>query len=256
MRTAAIRTVVITGGTRGIGGALASRLTARGDRVVALGSADADLSSVRETEDLVSKLPDRIDLLVLAAGSFSTRRRETAEGLEHTFAVSVLSRFLLVERLLPALARGTDPVVVSLCGVGGIPAGRIRWDDLQLTRDFSLFTSTMQGARILDLLGTGFADRHPESPVRYVLYNPLFVNSGMHRQLDQPLRTIVGAAASVLGQSPDASADRLERAIDELTAAKLTALRRGKPVSVTTGPADAERLYAALDGLVSRRTSG
>ncbi|MEU4692253.1 hypothetical protein [Actinoplanes sp. NPDC023714] len=247
-----MRTVVITGGTRGIGGALARILTERGDRVVALGSADADLATVEETEALVEKLPDRIDVLVLAAGAFSTRRVETATGLERSFAISVLSRFVLVERLLPALERGEGPIVVSLCGVGGIPAGRIHWDDLQLTRGYSLFTATMQGARALDLLGAGFAARHPRSPVRYLLWNPLFVGTGMHRQLGRPMRWITGAAAAVLAERPDPAAERLARALDELPAAQLTALRKGRPINLATDPADAVRLYAALEKMAER----
>jgi NAD(P)-dependent dehydrogenase (short-subunit alcohol dehydrogenase family) len=246
-----MRTVVITGGTRGIGGALATRLRQRGDNVIALGSADADLSLIRETEALAARLPDSIDLLVLAAGAFSTRRLITAEGLERTFSLGLLSRFVLVERLLPALDRGTGPVVAHLCGVGGIRAGHLHWDDLQLTRGYSMLTVTMQGARAIDLLGAGFAARYPASRVRTLLWNPLFVDSGMHRQLDQPARTLVGAAARVLAESPDTAAKRLERALDQLPAAKLTALRKGKPISLTTDPADAERLYRELAKLAT-----
>ncbi|BBH63378.1 3-oxoacyl-ACP reductase [Actinoplanes sp. OR16] len=249
-----MRTVVITGGTRGIGGELARILEQRGDRVIALGSADADLSSVAETIALTERLPAKIDLLVLSAGAFSTRRHVTADGLERSFAISVLARFLLVERLLPALERGERPIVASLCGVGGIRAGRLHWDDLQLTRGYSLFTATMQGARALDLLGAGFAGRHPDSAVRYLLYNPLFVASGMHRQLGRPMRSIVGAASAVLAESPQAAADRLAHAIDQLPEAKLTALRKGKPVRLTTDATDAGRLHALLEQLTVRAT--
>ncbi|MFG1837034.1 hypothetical protein ACGFH8_01210 [Micromonospora sp. NPDC049175] len=244
-----MRTVVITGGTRGIGGALADRLRQAGDRVVAIGSADADLTSIRQTAALTNRLPDKIDVLVLAAGRFDKRRIVTDEGFEQTFAISVLSRYLLAERLRPALERAEAPLILNLCGTGGIRAGRINWNDLQLADGYSLFRATMQGARANDLLGAGFAAAHPESRIRYVLYNPLFVDSGMHRQFRQPTRAIVGASAALFGQSTDASAALLSALLAQPPSAPLTALRRRAPVPLTRPEFDssaAARLYTLL----------
>ncbi|SNT19042.1 hypothetical protein SAMN05421812_103629 [Asanoa hainanensis] len=247
-----MRTVVIAGGTRGIGGALAARLRERGDNVIAIGSADADLTSVRQTTRLIDRLPGRIDALVLAAGRFDQRRVETGEGLEQTFAIYVVSRYLLADRLRPALeAAATTPVVLNLSGTGGIKAGRIHWDDLQLTRDYTMFRATMQGARSNDLLGIDFAATRP-GRVRYVLYNPLFVDSGMHRQFRQPLRTLIGTAAALLGTTVDAAAVPLADLLDNPPDAPLTALRRGKPVALSADPAAAARLRAVLTDLVDR----
>lgn len=245
-----MRTVVIVGGTRGIGEALASSLS--GWSVVALGSADGDLTSIVETRKLISRLPARIDALVLSAGRFSPRRIVTAEGLEQSFAIVVAARFLLTEELRPALERAPNPVILNLCGVGGIKAGRIHWDDLQLSRGYSLLTSTMQGARALDLLGAGFAGRFPDSPIRYVLYNPLFVDSGLHRYFDQPMRSVVGAAARLFGATPAAAAVPLKGLLEQPPTARLTALRRGVPVSLAADPADAARLYGLLEDLTAR----
>jgi NAD(P)-dependent dehydrogenase (short-subunit alcohol dehydrogenase family) len=250
-----MRTVVIAGGTRGIGGALAARLRAAGEQVIAIGRADADLTSVRQTADLASRLPDKIDVLVLAAGRFDQRRIETTEGFEQTFAIYVLSRYLLAARLRPALERAEAPVILNLSGTGGIRAGRIHWDDLQLTRGYSMFKATMQGARANDLLGASFAAGNPESRIRYILYNPLFVNSGMHRQLRQPMRAMVGAAAAVLGSTVDDTAARLVGLLADPPAAPLTALRRGEPVPLSRPEFDrsaAARLDAVLTELTAR----
>ncbi|MFG1917396.1 hypothetical protein [Micromonospora sp. NPDC048898] len=251
-----MRTVVITGGTRGIGGALADRLRRAGDRVVAIGSADADLTSVRQTAALTDRLPDKIDVLVLAAGRFSQRRVVTDEGFEESFAIYVLSRYLLAERLRPALDRAQAPLILNLCGTGGIRAGGINWNDLQLAAGYSLFKATMQGARANDLLGVGFATAHPQSKIRYVLYNPLFVNSGMHRYLRQPARAIVGASAALFGRSTDTAAAHLAALLAEPPTAPLTALRRGTPVSLTRPEFDrsaAARLYTLLAELTGPR---
>ncbi|MFC4068316.1 hypothetical protein [Actinoplanes subglobosus] len=237
-----MRTVVIAGGTRGIGRALATSLDAD---VIALGSADADLTSVRETRDLIGRLPDRIDALVLSAGSFSRRRIVTAEGHERTFAIGVLARYLLADGLRPALERSPDPMILNLCGVGGIRAGHVHWDDLTLTRGYSLFAATMQVARANDLLGAGFAGEYPGTPIRYVLYNPLFVDSGMHVHFDQPMRALVGGAAKVLGMSARRAAEPLKALVDVPPADCLTALRRGVAVPLPDA-SDAARMYDVI----------
>jgi NAD(P)-dependent dehydrogenase (short-subunit alcohol dehydrogenase family) len=237
-----MRTVVIAGGTRGIGRALASSLDAN---VIALGSADGDLTSMRETRALIGRLPDRIDALVLSAGQFSDKRIVTPEGHERTFAIGVLARYLLADGLRPALERSPNPMILNLCGVAGIRAGHLHWDDLTLTRGYSLLAATMQVARANDLLGAGFADRYPGSPIRYVLYNPLFVDSGMHRNFGQPMRALIGGAATVFGESTTTAAARLIPLLDEPPTAPLTALRKGKAVPLPS-PADAARLYGVI----------
>ncbi|MEV6301371.1 hypothetical protein AB0M02_18320 [Actinoplanes sp. NPDC051861] len=245
-----MRTVVIAGGTRGIGGALASLLEARGWRVVALGSADGDLSSVPATTALISRLPSSIDALVLSAGWFSHRRVMTPDGLERSFAVNVLARHLLVDGLRPALERSASPVVLNLCGVGGIRAGRIHWEDPSLERGYSLFAATMQGARAVDLLGVGYPARYPGSPVRYVLYNPLLVNSGMHRNFPQPRRAVIGAAAALFGHSTARAAAPLVSLVESPPDAPVTALRRGRPVALPSA-AESERMYEMVAALAT-----
>ncbi len=112
-------TIVMTGGTSGLGQVAASRLlAARGTRVL-LGARRpgppaaetipldlAYLDSVRSFAAAVGERlgADPIDTLVLNAGRSGDTAARTADGLETTFAVNHLAHYLLLRLLLPRLA--------------------------------------------------------------------------------------------------------------------------------------------------------
>ncbi|APR83970.1 putative oxidoreductase [Minicystis rosea] len=126
---------VVTGGTAGIGLAIARGLANRGATVVivgrdprraeaakhALGTSNveierADLASVAETHALAERLLDRhprVHALINNAGVILWNRSLT-EGVERTFATNVLGGFVLAHRLLPALARAAPARLVHI----------------------------------------------------------------------------------------------------------------------------------------------
>ena len=139
------RTVLVTGGTRGIGRATALGLARMGARVAIIGRIAeraehaarligatgggkvdvlvADLSSQsqvrRLAEEILQSLP-RIDILVNNVGGYWNSRHVTADGLERTFALNHLAPFLLTN--LPGRARLRRPSshATRCCGwVGG-----------------------------------------------------------------------------------------------------------------------------------------
>jgi NAD(P)-dependent dehydrogenase (short-subunit alcohol dehydrogenase family) len=258
---------VITGGTNGIGRALAARLAREGHRVAVVGrSAVApdgvelirgDLGTVAGTAAVAAAVAERFDVvdhLVLGAGRYNPRRVITADGLEHSFALYAVSRFLLVERLLPVLERSAAPVVVSLCGVAGLRGPGIRWDDLTLSRRFRAFGAVSQGARAADLLGAGFADRHPGSAVRYVLHNPMFVDSGLGAQVGGLRGRALDLAARLFARSVTDAAGQVHRFLADPPTAPLTASRAGAPITLDRPEFDrptAARLYTVLDGITA-----
>jgi NAD(P)-dependent dehydrogenase (short-subunit alcohol dehydrogenase family) len=150
------KTVLITGGTGGIGRAtahglaalgahvvLVARDPAKGDRTVAeirrqAGNDDvemlvADLSSqasVRALAGQVEARLQRLDVLVNNAGGFWATRRTTVDGLEHTFAVNHLAPFLLTNLLLDKL-KASAPARVVTVSSGAQAMGRLNFDDLQ-----------------------------------------------------------------------------------------------------------------------------
>ncbi|MFF1876400.1 SDR family oxidoreductase [Leifsonia sp. NPDC058230] len=155
------KTVLVTGGTGGIGRATALGLSRLGARVGITGRDDArtrtaaeeiarasgnpvdafpaDMSSQAEVRRLAAAVLDaypRLEVLVNNVGGFWATRRLTADGLEHTFAVNHLAGFLLTNLLLDRL-KASAPARVVTVSSGAQRMGVIDFDDLQGERNWS-----------------------------------------------------------------------------------------------------------------------
>jgi retinol dehydrogenase-14 len=156
------KTVLITGGTGGIGRATAVGLASMGARVGITGrdkgraqraAAEiasesgasgvdvfvADMSSqvdVRRLATEVLAAYSRIDVLVNNVGGFWSHRHLTADGLEHTFALNHLAPFLLTTLLLERL-KASAPARVVTVSSGAQSMGKIDFDDLMGERTYS-----------------------------------------------------------------------------------------------------------------------
>ena len=156
------QTVLVTGGTGGIGKATAIGLAALGARVGITGrdtartraaAADiatasgnpavdpfpADMSSQAEVRRLAGEVLaayPRLDVLVNNAGGFWATRRITADGLEHTLAVNHLAPFLLTALLLDRL-KASAPARIVTVSSSAHSSGKINFDDLQGERRYS-----------------------------------------------------------------------------------------------------------------------
>ena len=155
------RTVLVTGGTGGIGKATALGVAAMGARVAITGRdrdrleaaaleiraahggqvevfvADmASQSEVRRLADEVLHCLPRIDVLVNNVGGYWNTRRVTPDGLEHTFALNHLAPFLLTNLLLARL-RCSAPSRVVTVSSNAQATGQIDFDDLQGERSYS-----------------------------------------------------------------------------------------------------------------------
>jgi hypothetical protein len=216
--------------------------------VVAVGSRDADLSSLEQTRDLAERLSaghPSIDALILGAFRYNPRRIETAEGFEATFALYVLSRWLLAESLRTSLERADRPVIVNLCGTG---VGRIHWDDLQQTTKYHPLTATMQGARASALLGTAYTSER----TRYVLYNPVFVATGLFEPFNQPVRGVVRAASALFAQPVAKAVPPIIALVDSPPAARLSAYKKGRPVKLYVDPDEARRFEETVRAMADQ----
>jgi NAD(P)-dependent dehydrogenase (short-subunit alcohol dehydrogenase family) len=185
------RTVVVTGGSAGIGLAAATRLARRGDEVVLLGrdpdrlrravetvraaggrvpaSYRADfavLDEVRAVGARVAAEHERIDVLVNNAGQLGPVRRRTPDGFDPTMQSNHLAGFLLTQLLLERLrAAATDQTparivtTTSLAEAWGTldvdrPGGRqhLRWLSYGASKQANILF-TMEAARRWAALG-------------------------------------------------------------------------------------------------------
>jgi NAD(P)-dependent dehydrogenase (short-subunit alcohol dehydrogenase family) len=150
------RTVIVTGGTSGLGLAAARQIAALGARVVIVGRsrekaeasrkaivaasgndnigvALADLSLLRDVRKLAHRLLDsepRIHVLVNNAGVLLNQRTATAEGNETSLATNLLAPFLLTQLLIPRLTACAPARIVNVSS-GGMYTSGLALDDLQ-----------------------------------------------------------------------------------------------------------------------------
>jgi NAD(P)-dependent dehydrogenase (short-subunit alcohol dehydrogenase family) len=111
---------------------LHARSTARAEEALlsapgAAGALVGDLSSIRETVELADSVnaEGRFDAVIHNAGvGYRERRAETADGLEHVFAINVLAPFLLT-----ALVQRPDRLIYLSSGMH--QSGRPDFADLQ-----------------------------------------------------------------------------------------------------------------------------
>jgi retinol dehydrogenase 14 len=161
-RSMTCKTVLITGGTGGIGRAAATALSRMGARVGITGrdrpraehaaaaiaresgnpAVDvfvADMSSQTEVRQLAGEVLaayPRLDVLLNNVGGFWAHRHATADGLEHTFALNHLAPFLLTSLLLDRLIASAPARVVTVSS-GAQSMGKIDFDNLMGEQKYS-----------------------------------------------------------------------------------------------------------------------
>ena len=152
---------IVTGATDGIGRVTARALAERGAEVVLVGRnaakgaevckaihrssrndrvrfEQADLSSQAEIRALAERLTAgaaAIDVLVNNVGAMFTRRRESADGIEMTFALNHLGYFLLTGLLLESLKASAAARIVNVASEAH-RSGRMDFEDPQGRRRY------------------------------------------------------------------------------------------------------------------------
>lgn len=199
------KTIVITGGTGGIGYAVARQLAQEGNDIIFQGRdiekgqkiarelsgingsnarfIAADVSTVSGIKSLataIKKLTDTIDILIQATGALNSERCETEDGLYGSFAVNYLCKFMLNHLLLDELKCGRGKIII----VGGPlrKGAAINFNDLSMKTNYSLMKSIGQNMLSIHMHTQEFSKRHGHS-VSINVVNAGMVKTGIDRNV-------------------------------------------------------------------------
>ena len=155
------KTIVITGGTSGIGEVATEALALMGARIILVARnksrADAtlarlrrsgpgvahsvyfaDLTRLAEMKRVAAEIANReppIDILINNAGALFGKRRLTEDGLEYTFALNHMSYFVVTEGLRERLLASGAARIINTASAAH-QSVTLDFDDLQSAKSF------------------------------------------------------------------------------------------------------------------------
>lgn len=200
------RTYLITGGTSGVGKAIAtgiaktganvvivSRTTSNGQQTVReiseksanrkISFLTADLSLMKSVDQLSTEFKqqhNQLHGLVNAAGTWYFKKEMTSEGIDKSFAINYLSHFVLTNNLLDIIETTDDARIVTVAGAPRfMKKPKIDLNDLQLTKSYSWLKATNLAMFARVYFGLELADRLQNTSASSMLFHPGFVKSNL-----------------------------------------------------------------------------
>ncbi|MCF8464379.1 MAG: SDR family NAD(P)-dependent oxidoreductase [Flavobacteriales bacterium] len=224
------QTILITGGTDGIGLALAQRL-GEDNRLLIIGRSKekltqyfwhekkvrtyvADLSSMEEVKTVSNTILsdiDGIDLLIHNASCVSSARIVTNDGFEMQLAVNYLAPVLLTAKLLPLLKRKQGTILF----INSRAHKRVKFDisDLQLAQDYSLSKSYNRSKLYLVMYAKRLSELLVTEGVKVQTVHPGLVNTKMGEKQCNIFHRTAWIVLKHLGKSPKCAANNIVRII-------------------------------------------
>ena len=119
------RTVVVTGGTKGIGKAVADRFSAAGERVEAVGRDQLDVTDEEQVTAFFERL-GRVDVLVNNAGigSGASLARTTLDNWRAHLDVNATGPFLCTRAVIGGMIERGDGRIVTVASIAGLVGPR------------------------------------------------------------------------------------------------------------------------------------
>jgi NAD(P)-dependent dehydrogenase (short-subunit alcohol dehydrogenase family) len=144
-------------------------------------------------------------VLVNNAGGMYLTRRESADGIELTFALNHLAYFLLTELLLPLIKQSAPARIVNVAS-DAHKGGSINFDDLQGRRSYSGWKAYQQSKLANVLFTFELARRLAGTGVTANTLHPGFVRTNFFQDWEGWRAWIVRTAASLIALTPDQGA--------------------------------------------------
>ncbi len=202
------RVFMITGGTSGVGKAVALGLAKLGAKIVIISRSSesgqnaldsiaeatgnnmgdflvADLSlqsSIRNVSEEFKRKYDNLHVLANLGEAVYFEKQITQEGRERMFAVNYLSRFLLTNQLLDMLKESRPSRVLTVAGAPRfLKNAKLNVEDIQLEKDFSGLRAASQTMLARTLFTFELAKRLEGTGVTSVAFHPGLVKSNLLR---------------------------------------------------------------------------
>ena len=229
------KTVVITGATSGLGRPTLLFCPEKGASVVFIARSNtkanevikqiqkgggkgqfiiSDLSSMKDAKDAtesITKIVDRIDVLINNAGAYFPKYRETSEGFESTLALNYLSPFLLTHHLIDQMAQTASEYgearIINISSI--MHKSPINWDDLNYKETtYNSSSAYYQSKHLLTSFTYYLSRKLRKTGITVNCIHPGFVKTAL-AQSDYPfpMNAIVPFVGFFIGESPEQSAD-------------------------------------------------
>ena len=262
-----MKTVLITGASGGIGGALCSYFEKRDYRVIAHARREeqaralcadtdrmpvwGDLTVKADVRALVDEVKSAgpLDVLVHNAGILSKSTEIGPNGVGIQAEVNVVAPARLTRALVPHMAKSADPLVVVISSEAVKFTRSHRYDKLATPNGTSIFGHYALSKAAANALVVAMAKKYPH--IRFVATEPGFVNTKMTVG-NNSMPKIMQKMADKFGISPDQAA---HRCFDHLMDHKLdsgSVVQNGKVVNSNRRTWGKQAALDALDKLLAK----
>ena len=275
------KTVLITGGSSGIGRATAKALSERGAEVVITSRSlersrhaadeierdtdkrvhpmELDLTSMQSVRDFCGRFLEEqphLHVLVNNAGTVQAKRRATVDGLEMNFATHYVGPFLLTTLLLDRILESAPARIINVSSrVHRLVRNGLDFDDLQLENGYSGRIGYARSKLALQLFARELARRVADRRVTVNSIHPGAVISNLRAEASPFVRLLFFLMRPTL-LTPEQSAEALtylatEPALGSVTGQYFSRSRLVEPSEAAQDDEAARRLWTVTEEILA-----